>query len=90
MICINREPTLLNEPDKALCIIQADSTPETMPLNGADVSNLDTNTKIAAGSCLYVVASGKRYFLGEDEQTWTEFGAGEQSSDDDDTEPVGE
>jgi hypothetical protein len=77
MICINREPTLTNEPNKALCIIQADTTPETMPLNGTDVSNLDSNTKIAAGSCLYVVASGKRYFLCEDEATWTEFGVGE-------------
>ena len=77
MICVNREPTLTNEANKALCIIQADTTPETMPLNGTDVSNLDSNTKIAAGSCLYVVATGKRYFLGEDEATWTEFGAGE-------------
>ena len=74
MICINREPTLLNEPDKALCIIQADTTPAVMPLDGTNVDGLDSSTKIAAGSILYVVATGKRYFMNETETGWNEWG----------------
>jgi hypothetical protein len=77
MICINREATPTREAGKALCIIQADTTPASMPLDGTNVEGLDAQTKIAPGSVLYVVASGKRYFLSEDEQTWNEFGAGE-------------
>ncbi len=73
MICINREPTLTNEANKALCVIQADTTPQTMPLNGADVSGLDAATAIAPGSILYVVATGKRYFMNEAGTEWTEW-----------------
>jgi hypothetical protein len=77
MICINREPTPKAEDNKALCVIQSDTTPATMPLDGTIVDGLDDHTKIAAGSILYVVATGKRYFMNEAENGWNEFGAGE-------------
>lgn len=77
MICINREATLTNEDRKAVCVIQADTTPETMPLDGKTVIDLDDHTAIAAGSILYVVSTGKRYFMKETEDGWAEWGAGE-------------
>lgn len=77
MICINREVTITAEGNKALCVIQADETPQDMPMDGSVVTNLDDHTKIAAGSILYVVKSGKRYFMNETETGWNEFGVGE-------------
>lgn len=77
MICINREPTLTNEHGKALCVIQADTTPAEMPLNGMTVIDLDDHTAIAPGSILFVVSTGKRYIMNESGTAWNEFGAGE-------------
>ena len=81
MICINREPTLTGEANEAICVIQADTTPETMPLDGTNVEHLDSQTKISAGSILYVVSTGKRYFMKETEDGWAEWGAGEDAEE---------
>ena len=76
MFLINEEP-MYGSGTKSRVIIQADETPATFPTTGDDVSGMADDVTIGRGSILYVVKSGKKYFLEEDEQTWNEFGAGE-------------
>jgi hypothetical protein len=74
MKCINREPTLTNEANKALCVIQSDEVVEVFPLDGTNVSGLDAQTKIATGSMLLEVPTKKIYIMNEDEDGWGEWG----------------
>jgi hypothetical protein len=78
MFLINEEPVYSTGNDTLRrVIIQADETPASFPATGDDVSGLADEVVIARGSIVYVVKSGKKYFLAEDGETWNEFGAGE-------------
>lgn len=58
----------LNDPRKVKVDIQADSAPDTMPLNGADVTNLADDVTFEVGSSLLVVNPTAVYLYGEDDQ----------------------
>lgn len=55
-------------------VIQADTTPSTFPLTGADVTGLNDSAHIAPGSMIHCVDSGKNYFMNEDGDEWLEDG----------------
>jgi len=62
------------------CVIQADETPTTFPLNGENVMDencekyLGESFKFAPGSMLVCVDSGKTYFLNQAGTAWNEYG----------------
>lgn len=55
-----------NDLRKVKVDIQADTEPSTMPVNGADVSNLADDVTFDVGSSLFVVEGATAYMYGED------------------------
>lgn len=91
MFCINSEGMYNG---KYRVIIQADTTPETMPVTGEGVAGADSNMAFASGSILYVVQTGETYFLGEPDgesaQEWIKWGGGAEEKEDTEGEEGGE
>lgn len=80
MICIYREYDPECAKNVRKVVIQADTTPQTFPTNGATVKSLGggylgESVVFAPGSLIHCVDTGKNYFMSEDGTTWNEDGA---------------
>ncbi len=71
------EVKLYGAEDRRRVVIFADTTPATFPTDGNDVRGLDDDAAIARGSILFVVSTNKKYVMDEDEEGWSEVGAGD-------------
>lgn len=85
MICINQEYQAGMPAGTVLVVIDSDVTPESLPLNGADVktwdgSYLGANTHFAPSSILHCKDTGKNYLMNEAGTAWLEDGVPQSSA----------
>lgn len=73
MICISQEK-MYADVDIRRVVIQADKTPAEFPLSGVGIAGLSNDTKLAPGSMLYCVDTGKTYFLDQTATAWNAWG----------------
>lgn len=69
MVCKYQSKTY-DPQDTRYCVILADSTPDTFPVNGSTVDGLPDDALIDSGSVLIVLNPSSKYILGSDKQTW--------------------
>lgn len=81
------EVKLYGATDRRRVVIFSDTTPSEMPLDGNNVRGLDDDAAIARGSILFVVSTNKKYVMDEDEEGWSECGAGDPEPSEENNEP---
>lgn len=69
MVCKYQSKTY-DPQDTRYCVILADSTPDTFPVDGSTVDGLPDSALIDSGSVLIVLNPSSKYIMGSDKATW--------------------